>query len=161
MKQFLTFVFASCLGVFLAIFLVVFFTIGIAGLTGSKDETAGKKAEANSVLDIKLESGELPELTDNVEKSPFENDKVMSVHALVNAIDHAATDDDIKGIALTSRTSVAGFAKAQLIRQAVERFKKSGKFVVAYADNFSQGAYYLASVADTIMLNPNAQKGLS
>ncbi len=156
MKQFFTFVFASCLGLFLAIFLVLFFTIGIAGLTGgSSDETAGKKAEANSVLDIKLESGELPELTDNVEKSPFENDKTMSIHALVNAIDHAATDDDIKGIALTSRSSVAGFSKAQLIRQAVERFKKSGKFVVAYADDFSQGAYYLASVADTIMLNPS------
>jgi protease IV len=155
MKQFLTFVFASCLGVFLSIFLVIFLSAGIGGLMGSDDETTGKKAESNSVLDIKLESGELPEMTDNVEKSPFSNDKTMSIHALVNAIDHAATDDDIKGIALTSRSSVAGFPKAQLIRQAVERFKKSGKFVVAYADNFSQGAYYLASVADTIMLNPN------
>ncbi len=155
MKQFLTFVFASCLGVFLSIFLVIFLTVGIAGLSGSSDDTTAKKAEANSVLDIKLESGELPEMTDNVEKSPFENDKTMSIHALVNAIDHAATDGDIKGIAITSRTSVAGFPKAQLLREAVERFKKSGKFVVAYADDFSQGAYYMASVADTIMLNPN------
>jgi protease IV len=155
MKQFFTFVFASCLGLFLAFFLVIFFTIGIAGLSGSGDENSAKKAEANSVLDIKLESGMIPELTDNVEKSPFSNDKVMSVHALVNAIDHAATDDDIKGIALTSRQSVAGFTQAQQLREAVERFKKSGKFVVAYADDYSQGAYYLASVADSIMLNPN------
>jgi protease IV len=164
MKQFLTFVFASCLGVFLSIFLVIFFTIGFAGMSGSDDEKTAKKAEANSVLDIKLESGELPEMTDNVEKSPFSNEKTMSIHALVNAIDHAATDDDIKGIALTSRSSVAGFPKAQQLREAVERFKKSGKFVVAYADDYSQGAYYLASVADTIMLNPNGEvdfKGFS
>jgi protease IV len=155
MKQFFTFVFASCLGVFLSIFVVIFFTIGFAGFASSSEEKTAKKAEANSVLDIKLETGEMPELTDNVDKSPFSNEKTMSIHALVNAIDHAATDDDIKGIALTSRTSVAGFTKAQLLREAVERFKKSGKFVVAYADDFSQGAYYLASVADTIMLNPN------
>jgi protease IV len=164
MKQFLTFVFASCLGVFLSIFLVIFFTIGFAGMSGSDDEKTAKKAEANSVLDIKLESGELPEMTDNVEKSPFSNEKTMSIHALVNAIDHAATDDDIKGIALTSRSSVAGFPKAQQLREAVERFKKSGKFVVAYADDYSQGAYYLASVADTILLNPNGEvdfKGFS
>ena len=155
MKQFFTFVFASCLGVFLSILVVIFFTIGFAGFASSSEEKTAKKAEANSVLDIKLETGEMPELTDNVDKSPFSNEKTMSIHALVNAIDHAATDDDIKGIALTSRTSVAGFTKAQLLRDAVERFKKSGKFVVAYADDFSQGAYYLASVADTIMLNPN------
>ncbi len=155
MKQFFTFVFASCLGIFLALFLVLIFTVGFAGLSGSKDESTAKKAEANSVLDIKLESGMIPELTDNVEKSPFLSDKTMSIHALVNAIDHASTDDDIKGIALTSRTSVAGFTQAQQLREAVERFKKSGKFVVAYADDFSQGAYYLASVADSIMLNPN------
>lgn len=155
MKQFLTFVFASCLGVCLSVFVLFFLTIGIGIFSGSDDEKSGKQAEANSILDIKLESGELPEMTDNVEKSPFENDKTMSIHALVEAIDHAATDSDIKGIALTSRSSVAGFAKAQLIRQAVQRFKKSGKFVVAYADDMSQGAYYLASVADTIMINPN------
>ncbi len=155
MKQFFTFVFASCLGVFLSIFVVIFFTIGFASFSSSNNDTTAKKAEANSVLDIKLETGEMPELTDNVDKSPFSNEKTMSIHALVNAIDHAATDDDIKGIALTSRTSVVGFTKAQLLREAVERFKKSGKFVVAYADDFSQGAYYLASVADTIMLNPN------
>jgi protease IV len=155
MKQFLTFVFASCLGLCLALFLVITFVVGIAGFSGSDDDKTAKKAEANSVLDIKLESGELPEMTDNVDKSPFSNDKTMSIHALVYAIDHAATDDDIKGIAITSRTSVAGFPKAQMLREAVERFKKSGKFVVAYADNFSQGAYYMASVADTIMLNPN------
>lgn len=155
MKQFLTFVFASCLGVCLSVFVLFFVFIGIGAFSGSSDETSGKQAEANSVLDIKLESGELPEMTDNVEKSPFETDKTMSIHALVEAIDHAATDDDIKGIALTSRQSVAGFAKAQLLREAILRFKKSGKFVVAYADNMSQGAYYLASVADSIMLNPN------
>jgi protease IV len=155
MKQFFTFVFASCLGVFLSILVVIFLTIGFAGFSSSSEEKTAKKAESNSVLDIKLETGEMPELTDNVDKSPFSNEKTMSIHALVNAIDHAATDDDIKGIALTSRTSVAGFPKAQLLRDAVERFKKSGKFVVAYADNFSQGAYHLASVADTIMLNPN------
>jgi protease IV len=155
MKQFISFVFASCLGICLAVFLLIFVTIGFGVAGGSGDEGTAKKATANSVLDIKLESGEIPELTDNAEKSPFSNDKVMSIHALVNAIDHAATDSDIKGIALTSRSSVAGFPKMQMIRQAVERFKKSGKFVVAYADDYSQGAYYLASVADTIMLNPN------
>ena len=155
MKQFLTFVFASCLGVCLSVFFLFILIIGIGVFSGSDDEKSGKQAESNSVLDIKLESGEFPEMTDNVEKSPFSNDKTMSIHALVEAIDHAATDNDIKGIALTSRSSAMGFAKAQLIRQAVQRFKKSGKFVVAYADDFSQNAYYLASVADTIMINPN------
>ncbi len=156
MQQFFKFVFASCLGVFLAIVaFTVFGLISVAGLAaGSSDDTV-KTVESNSVLELKLEQP-IPELTGNTEGGNiFDNKKTVGQTDLVAAIEHAATDNKIKGIFIHTRYMAVEFPKIAAIRTAIEKFKQSGKFVYAYADFYSQGAYYLASVADTIVLNPN------
>lgn len=155
MQQFFKFVFASCLGVFLAgIALMLFGVISMAGLAGASDDSV-KSVEANSVLEIKLEEP-IPELTGNSENDNiFDSKKVMGETALIAAIENAATDNKIKGIFINTRSLMIEFPKLVAIRTAIEKFKQSGKFVYAYADFYSQGAYYLASVADSIVLNPN------
>ena len=155
MNSFFKVVLATCLGVFLASLVMFILGMGaIVGMAASNDESDTKKVESNSVLTITLETLQIPEMTDNVDKSPFESEKVMGIQTLVQAIDHAKTDDKIRGIAINSRFTAVAFSKMQSLRQAIERFKQSGKFVVAYADFYTQGAYYMASVADTIMVNP-------
>jgi protease-4 len=83
---------------------------------------------------------------------------------IINAIGKAKTDDDIKGISILNDESELGMAQRKALRDALEEFKKSGKFVMAYANSFSQKEYYLNSVANTIYLNPVGEmdfKGLS
>ena len=164
MQQFFKFVFASCLGVFLAgIALFLFGIIAAAGFAGSAEDTV-KTVESNSVLEIKLEEM-IPELTGNTQnENIFENKKVVGLTSMLTAIDHAASDDKIKGIFINTRFIMTEFPKVAAIREAIEQFKKSGKFVYAYADFYSQGGYYLASVADSICLNPTGDidfKGMS
>jgi protease IV len=153
MQQFFKFVFASCLGVFLATGALIVFAIASAASFGG-DEEAVKEAKPNSVLEIKLESA-VPELTDNADKSPFKNDKIIGLYDMTRAVERAATDKNIKGIVINTRMTMMGFSTASVIRRAIDDFKKSGKFVYAYGDMYTQGAYYLASVADSVMINPN------
>ena len=152
MQQFFKFMFASCLGVFLALGALVL--LGISSVASMADEDTIKEPKANSVLEIKLE-GAVPELTDNTEKSPFQSDKVIGLHDMTRALERAANDNNIKGIVINTRYTTLGFSSASVIRRALENFKKSGKFVYAYGDMYTQGAYYLASMADTIMINPH------
>lgn len=80
------------------------------------------------------------------------------------AIDHAKTDANIKGISIENNLSSLGFTQRKALREKLEEFKKTGKFVLSYADNYMQSEYYLNSVADTIYLNPLGTidfKGLS
>jgi protease IV len=156
MKQFLKFMFASCLGVFIAMIALFFFGIAsIAGLSGGGgEEGLTKEVKSNSVLEIKLESS-IPQLTDNVEKSPFESQKTAGLHDLTLALEHAANDNNIKGVVINTRYVMTGFATLTTLRKAIDNFKqKSGKFVYAYSDFMSQGAYYVSSVADSIMIHP-------
>lgn len=155
MQQFFKFVFASCLGVFLAGIALFFLgIISVAGLAGSAEDNV-KSVESNSVLEIKLEEM-IPELTGNTQSDNiFDSKKAVGLTAMLAAIDHAATDNKIKGIFIHSRFIATDFNKVVAIRRAVEKFKQSGKFVYAYADFYSQGAYYLASVADSVCLNPS------
>jgi protease IV len=155
MKQFFKFMFASCLGVFLAMIALFFFGIAsLAGLASSGEDASIKEVKSNSVIEIKLESP-IPELTDNVNKGPFESKKTVGLHDLTLALNNAATDDKIKGIIINTRFAMAGYSTLSTYRKAVEAFKKkSGKFVYAYADYMSQGAYYFSSVADSVMIHP-------
>ncbi len=154
MRQFFKFVFASCLGVFIAMIAVFFFGIAsIAGLASSGEDANVKEVKDNSVLELKLESP-IPEMTDNVEKSPFESHKTAGLRDIIESIERAANDSKIKGILINTRSVSTGFATISAVREAIENFKKSGKFVYAYADSYSQSGYFLASVADSVMLNP-------
>lgn len=154
MGQFFKFLFASCLGVFLAIILLI---VAGAAIGGSMAASADKKVsiEPNSVLNIKFEEP-IPEKTDNLEKDPFTLDesKILGMHDIVRTLEKAKTDDDIKGIYLETEMTMMGFATSSVLRDALIDFKESGKFVISYGRFFTQGGYYMASVADKSFLHP-------
>ncbi len=152
MRQFFKFLFASCLGVLLALIVVVLFCMGLGSAMGGDDSV--KEVKTNSILSLKLES-DIPELTDNVEKSPFEGSKTIGLRDMVISIERAANDEKIKGILIDTRFTTVGMTARRTLREAIENFKKSGKFVYAYADIYTQSAYHLASVADSIIINPS------
>jgi len=154
MKQFFKFAFASCLGVFLSMIVLFFvFGIGASSIASSMDKT--EKVKANSVLRINLKN-QIPERTNNVENESFslEQNDIWGVHDISYAIEEAANDKNIKGILLDMSMLQAGSVTRGEIRDAILKFKESGKFIHAYAKNYSQGAYHLASAADKIYVNP-------
>lgn len=156
MNQFFKFLFASCLGTALALGLLLF--IGFSTLVGMAGKISDKKAvavSANSVLELDLKNL-IPEKTNNTELNPFdlEQKSVLGLTDMVAAIRQAKADNDIKGIYLNANSVTAGKATSAVLREALTDFKSSGKFIVSYADFYTQGAYYLASVADSVLLNP-------
>ncbi|MEY3249289.1 MAG: hypothetical protein RL742_1332 [Bacteroidota bacterium] len=156
MNQFFKFLFASCLGTFLALFLLFFIGFGaIASLAGSASEKQKVEIPANSVLELRLEQN-IPEKTNNLPMDPFtlEQDDVLGLTDMVKAIQQAKEDPDIKGIYLDASVVTAGKATSSVLRNALTEFKSSGKFIIAYAPYYTQNAYYMASVADSVLINP-------
>ncbi len=168
MKQFFKFMFASMLGSFLLMFIaiIIFFTFLFAVMSSVKSTDVVVKE--NSVLSIKMEGS----IYDRSSNNPFEEFDLGSMKSkvapglkdILNDINYAATDDHIKGIYLEFSSIDAGSATIEEIRNALLEFKKSGKFIIAYSEEYSQSAYYLASVADRLYINPEGTlefKGLS
>lgn len=156
MNQFLKNVLASCLGVTLAFGLIFLLGIFVFGALASSGSQQSVSVDENSVLHLTL-SKSVPEQTDNIEMGAmaFKQEKVLGLADIVDAIEHAATDDNIKGIYLNPENGMGfGLATANTLRNALLKFKESGKFVYANSKYYTQGAYYLASVADTVYLNP-------
>lgn len=146
---------ASCLGVILAI--IVLFFVGsmiISGLVKSanKNEVSVK---SNSVLNLNFKSS-IPEKTDNVENESFtlNDDKTYGIRDIVKTLEIASTDDNIKGIFLDLTDVHMGKATASSIRQGLLDFKSKGKFITAYAEGYTQNAYYIASAANQIYVHP-------
>ena len=154
MRQFFKFLFASCLGTLIALFVVFFIVAGGVGALVTKTETP-QAISSNSVLHLKLNQP-VPELTDNIEPASFELNpkKVLGLHDMVSMIEQAKEDDRIKGIFLEPEMAIAGFTTLGTIRDALVDFRESGKFVYAYAPFYTQGAYYLASAGDEVALAP-------
>ncbi len=159
MKQFFKFMFASMLGVFLAFFLGIVVLVGmIAALVSSADSKKEAKVEPNSVLHINFES----QINDRSSNNPFENfnfssmsgKKGIGLNDILENIEKAKTDDNIKGIYIDLQSVPAGIATIEEIRNKLIEFKESKKFIVAYSEAYSQSAYYLASVSDEVWLNP-------
>ncbi|MFK8102181.1 MAG: signal peptide peptidase SppA [Saprospiraceae bacterium] len=154
MGQFIKFIFASCLGVLLAS--VVIFGIGGMAVSGlvSKAEKV-KVVQPNTVLELNFDEA-IPEKTNNLAIDPysFSQDDKVGLHDMIQAIRYAKDDDNIKGIFLDVSSLNVGAATASALRAALVDFKESGKFITAYGIYLSQGAYYVASVADKIALNP-------
>ena len=156
MKQFIKMTVATVCGI--AIFLVVtgfFLTISLLGMVAS--DSASTKVKDNSVFVIKL-NGAIEERSE--EGSPIDailgmNDmEVMGLDDLIRAIRKAKDNEDIKGIYLEGGAlTFDAPATAQQLRDALKDFKKSGKWIVAYADQYFQTTYYVATVADNIYLN--------
>lgn len=166
MKQFFKMMFASTLGFFVGLMLVgviaVVFMIGIvAGLSSNSQAVYTPKAE-ESVFKIAFEG----ELRETAEDHPFASlvtgkESDLSLKDVLKSIRHAKEQESVKGIYLDMGVFSGGTASLDAIRRALMDFKDSGKFIVAYADSYTQGGYYLASVADKVYLNPQGILGLT
>ncbi len=148
--------FASCLGS--AVLLIAAFII-IPIWIASSFSGDTKKVTEKSVLYMDLgydiaerssKSGNIISMLKNNGEGDFAglNDILANIRA-------AANDENIKGILIETQSVGAGLASVEEIINALDEFKKSGKFITAYSDGYSQGAYYLATVADKIYLNPD------
>ena len=161
MKNFLKIALASALGFIIAqiiLFLIsMIFFIGAMGSFADSVSSDRFVLRDNSVLNLRL-NGSIVERTADLD--PFlsmigsEYDTTMGLNDIVSAIRKAKNNDRIKGIYLDSRNLSASIATLAEIRGELESFKESDKFIVSYADNYTQGGYYLASLADKIALNP-------
>jgi len=146
------------LGVLFAIlfFFLILFIIGIAASGGKNEKTASIKP--NSVIKLDL-NYPIPERTSNnpfaaMEFGSFKPSKKLGLNDIIDNIQKARDDDDIKGIYLPLGINPNGFATLEAVRKALLDFKESGKFIIAYGETISQRAYYLGSVADEVYLNP-------
>jgi protease-4 len=162
--RFLGNVLATVVGLFVFFMLFFFGILFIAAIFGSDTEVV--EVKSNSVIELNLEH--IKNDYAGKYKDPWmtilaDGEKV-GLSDVINAIEKAKTDDDIKGISILNNNSELGIAQSKALRDALESFKKSGKFVMAYANTYSQKEYYLNSVANTIYINPVGDldfKGLS
>ena len=164
MKDFFKFTFASTLGVVLAgIILSILSIVSIVGIVTFSDiKTTVKK---NSIFVLKLDGV----LNERAEENPIAsllNEDFLScgLDEILASIKEAKDNENIKGIYLEAGMMEAACASLEEIRNALKDFKESGKFIVAYADNYDLGMYYVASVADKVIVNPQgaiAWQGLS
>lgn len=156
MKQFFKMMFASALGAILAAGLLITLSIFLLiGISASMSQPTDFSPSSNSVLKIALNGA----LSDQKMDNPYamllgEEDTELSLTDILKAIKEAKNSDNIKGIYIEAGNFSAGSSSIDAIRRAITDFKESGKFVVAYGDQYTQGSYYLASVADKVYINP-------
>lgn len=161
--RFLGNVLATIVGIFIFCMIFFFGIIIIGAIAGSGEDTV--KVKENSVIELDLSKVSL----DYAGKTNYKDFNYFEAHHdgvtdILNAIEAAKKDDKIKGISILNNQSQLGLAQSKSVRDKLEEFKKSGKFVYAYANYYSQGEYYLNSVADQVYLNPVGEvdfKGLS
>ncbi|HEY0054119.1 MAG TPA: signal peptide peptidase SppA [Pedobacter sp.] len=158
MKSFFKMVFASMVGMILSFFVIfILLFVMLAAIVASMDNEK-VKVEDNSVINMSLDHP----IHERSSKNPFDNldfggldkNKSIGLNDILAGIQHAKSDDKIKGIYLNVNSLQAGMATTEEIRNALIDFKKSGKFIIAYSEVYSQSAYYLASIAHKIYLNP-------
>ena len=161
--RFLGNVLATVIGLFVFIMLCFFGIIIIGAIFGGG--TKSTRVENNSVLELNLEN-----ITNdyggkfNYEEIGYYDAKHDGLTDVLNAIKAAKTDDKIKGISILHNTLNLGIAQTKALRDELEDFKKSKKFVLSYSNVYSQKDYYLNSIADEVYLNPIGEvdfKGLS
>ena len=161
MKDFIKMTFASALGFILAgiVFSIisVFFMFAMMGSTlNSLGQQESFVLENNSILHLKLDREIIERAVNNDPFSDFFGSNAMSMglNEIIGAIRKAKNNDKIKGIYIQPSLFQASNATLAEIRQELESFKESGKFIVAYADSYTQSGYYIASVADKVVINP-------
>ena len=154
MKEFLKTVLASMTGMLLAGFIMLAMIFSLIGIIIGSMETV-HEIEENSVLMLDL-NGTLEERAAEDPMAAIMGDdmKVLGLDDIIAAIKEAKKNDNIKGIYLQAGMLSASSASLEEIRGELASFKESGKFVVAYGDQYSQGMYYLATVADKVIVNP-------
>ena len=169
MKEFFKFVFASMIGVILSFFvLFILLIVFVTAIVASAGKDGKVAVTPNTIMHLSLDYP----ISERTDKNPlaafdfmgFEGKKTLGLNEILSGIAAAKTDKDIKGIYLDASSISTGFATIEEIRNALLDFKKSGKFILAYSEVYTQGAYYLASIADKIYLNPEGMvdfRGLS
>lgn len=161
--RFLGNVLATIVGIFIFCMIFFFGIIIIGAIAGGDEDTVSVKNNSVIELDLSKVSLDYAGKTNYKDFNYFEADH-DGVTDILNAIEAAKTDDKIKGISILNNQSQLGLAQSKAVRDKLEEFKKSGKFVYAYANFFTQGEYYLNSVANQVYLNPMGEvdfKGLS
>lgn len=157
MKEFFKYLLASILGVFISLVLLFLIMMGIIGAIVS---TSDKPIEVkdNSILYIDLNKPIVDRASNNPLQSfdftTFQPINNIGLNDILKAIENAKNDPKIKGIYMEVDAIDAGAATVEEIRNALINFKDSGKFILSYCEVYSQKAYYLASVADKIYINP-------
>ena len=152
---------AAFLGTLIALVINFFIKVGVVSSmisNLSKTEEMKTTVKPNSVLYMKLDY----EIPDRSIDDPFgginfrsmESKDATGMTEILHNIEHTKTDPNIKGIYMELSSIPTSTATLQEIRDKLIKFKESGKFIVTYGENYSQSAYYMASVADKIFLNP-------
>lgn len=158
MKDFFKKVLATAVGVLLVGFITGFFmVVSLVGMALSQSETA--PVADNSVLVLRLTGSLSERANDDVLASLF-GDRIpkLGLATMTEAIRQAKESDKVKGIYIEAGAFAPdSYASLAAIRRELEEFRKAGKWIVAYGDSYTQGAYYLASVADKVYLNPQGQ----
>jgi len=158
-------VLSTVTGIFVFLF-ICFALLLIIGLLAGSSSDEKVIVRDNSILNLKLD---FP-IKDYAGRTVFKQYNFLNENRkdglfnIIDAIKYAATDDKIKGISIDNNFIQAGYSQTKAIRDALLEFKKSDKFIVAYADIYTQKDYYLSSVADTVYMNPVGMmefKGLS
>ncbi|KPL12395.1 MAG: hypothetical protein AMS26_18060 [Bacteroides sp. SM23_62] len=155
MRSFLKYTLATIVGIFLSTLL--FFILLILIISASSSEKP-VEVKDNSILYIKLNE----KIVDRTVDNPFDflpaglpMVREIGLNDILDCINKAKKDDHISGIYLDMISLAAGFGSTEEIRNALLDFKESGKFIMAFSDTYTQKAYYLASVADSLYLNPS------
>lgn len=158
MKDFFKNVLATAVGVLLVGFITGFFmVVSLVGMALSQSETA--PVADNSVLVLRL-TGSLSERANDDMLASMFGDRIpkLGLATMTEAIRQAKESDKVKGIYIEAGAFAPdSYASLAAIRRELEEFRKAGKWIVAYGDSYTQGAYYLASVADKVYLNPQGQ----
>lgn len=154
MKDFIKNVLATMVGMFG--FFIVMGVIGMMSIIGMiASGNAAQNVEKNSVFVLNL-SGTISEQGSENPLSMFTGDNSLNsgLNDILSSIKKAKANDEIKGIYIEAGALMTNYATLQEIRNALADFRKSGKWIVAYGDFYTQGAYYVASVADKVYINP-------
>ncbi len=154
MKDFFKYTAATVVGII--VFTIVCVALSVMSIVGMVASASATQAvEKNSVLVLKLNGSIDEQGTDNtIGKLTGNYIPSTGLNDILSAIKKAKDEENIKGIYIDAGVLSTDYATLQEIRSALEDFRKSGKKIIAYADTYSQGSYYLASVADKIYLNP-------
>lgn len=159
MKQFLKFTLATITGIVITSVVGLFIMMGIFGAIASSSDSP-VKIKSSSIYQLDLKG----QLVDRYEEDPFalfaeamnpNQPKQLGLDEVLLNIDKAKNDTLVKGIYLKGGSLIGGMASIKEIRDALVDFKARGKFIVAYADTYLQSNYYLASVADKLLVNPS------
>ena len=159
MKSFFKMLIASTLGVLIGFVIVTIIGfVMFVGMAASMGSSSAYKLQKNTILKLNLNAN--VKITEQESSNPFDaifnrSAESFGLNDILSAIRKAEKNDNVKGIYLNINLTSVDFTTIEPIRNALVEFKKSGKFIVAYGEAFTQPAYYLSSVADKIFMNPS------